>query len=718
MRIGVKDMTRTAATRITASVAAVALLSGLGGCDVKEEIEKIGAVYTCDDFTVYPDSFVSPQLTIAPRGDSIMILRGDVMQMAAAVADTVDCVAVTGDDVLVNYLFNSGKGVIHPGYDALTPYEIYVSEALLNTDSAALIVDSRISSGEVAEYLRGAYRWPVVMADASWGIAASSVSWMIDDDARAKARMQALKRLVDNDLKYVFDRREGLFIGVPPEMDGHLIPGWANAADAAAMMTLEGNVARHYAMRCVNALLPDSYDGQSIDDLAKRISQLYWLPNLGMLSQTLYQRPYPIAVTAADNLAQAAAVVTGTVSDAMAAKMLSSTQLEAGRVPVTYPDQGLGHDSRRAALTAAMWAIASARAGNYDAWRLSYGSLVAMAVDSEYALRLLRGVTLRTLFGLDPAADGLHINPFVDESLGDYRRLSGFRYRDALLTVTVRGKGDVIASVTLDGEQLPQSVLPRDIKGQHDIEIMLSGSSGAPGGVTVGTIPTMPAPPEVIMDSQRKFEIKSPETSQFIVYLDGAVSELIERNSYDLYNAAPVTAISFEADVSNEVTGYSSRSYLYIPAADSLSIPCNAVAHTGGRVLAKKDLAAKHVESTRYKNARLTFRFRTDETGDYYLRLRYLDGLGVVNRNRQYALRLLCVNGRQEGVMVLPQRGPDRWSAAEDWAAMNGTTLPVAVTMEAGDNEITVEYFTPDGVRDFDHDSNTIIPIALEIIKQ
>lgn len=717
MKIGGKEIVRTAATRITAAVAVVVLMTCATGCVVKE-FEKVGALYSCDDFTVYPDSFVSQRITLTARGDSMMIRAGGDERYAGIVPDSTLTPTITGGDKLVSYLFNVGGGIPESHYDALTPYEIYVSEGLIYADSAAVIVDSRLAGDDVAEYARGAFRWPVAMADATWGLAAAAVSSMTADDERARVRMEALKRLVDNDLKYVLDKREGLFTGIPAEMDRKLMPEWANVADAAAMMTLEGNISRLYAMRCVNAIFPDSYDAKTVGGLSGRISRLFWIPNLGMLSQTLYQRPYPISVTAADNMVQAFAIVTGGIGDAMARKIVSQTPVSAGYVPVTYPDQGLGHDGRRSALTAAMWAIASAKVKNYDAWKLSYSSLVSMAAGNEYALRLLRGVTLRTVFGLEPGSEGLSVHPFVDNVLGESRRLEGFKYRNSELTVTIKGKGDVVSSFTLDGEAVSTGVIPPDLRGKHEIGIVLSGNSGIPGGVNVNAEKTMPAPPDVIIESPRRYDIKSGETTQFIVYLDGAISELIERNRYELYNAAPVTAVSFEADVSNVVTGYASKNYLYIPAADSVSIACKAVAHTGGRVLAKKDIAAKHVESTRYKNARLSFEFHTAAGGEYYVRLRYLDGLGVVNKNRQYALRLLRVNGVQNGVMVLPQRGPEEWSAAEDWASMSGTTLPVAVTLLSGSNNIEVEYFAPEGMPDFDHDSNTVIPLALEIIRK
>lgn len=710
-----KDIIRMAAMKGVLFVAAVAVMSGLWSCGRVKGTE--GALWSCDDYTVYPDSFVSAGLSIVVKGDSVVTRDGAGERLEFMSELRKPDMAMEGSDRLIVALFNREAGGMRKGYDELTAYEVYISEGLLDADSAAAVVDSRVAGGEVVEYTEGVYRWPVAMSDATWGLAAATVSSMTSDEEKERRRAAALKRLIDSDVDYVYDRREGLFTGVPAEMELKQLPDWSDAGDAAVMMTLEGNVSRYAAMRYLNEVMPGSYGEEFVAELSERISKRFWIPNLGILSQTLYQRPYPIAVTASDNLVQGFAVATGCAEDAMAERIVTNTPMTERGVPMTYPDQGLGDDSRREAITAAIWAIASAKVKNGDAWALSYGSLVAKSVGDDYASRLLKGVTLRTVFGIEPMADGLRLQPYVHEALGDYHRVSGLRYCDSELTVTVRGKGDVISTFTIDGEIVTGTTVPKDISGKHEIEVVLSGSGGETGGVNIAAEKQMPRPPGVTMESARKFALESSEASEYIVYLNGAINEITEASHYELYNAAPVTAVCFEADVENEVTGYASKNYLYIPSKDSVSIRCDVVAHKGGRVLAKKDIASRYVESTRYKNARLVFGYESAAGGDYYIRLSYLDGLGVVNRNRQYALRSLRVNGEPAGIMVLPQRGPEMWSAVEDWASMRGTTEPIAVTLRGGNNEIAIEYFTPNGVVGFDHDNNTIIPVALELIK-
>lgn len=716
----------TAAAKVMAIAAAVALIFMSWGCE--RERGKEGALSTCEAYTVYPDSFVSTAMVFAAHGDTMTIRTGAGEIPARVKGSNSSGMAMEGSDGLIAYLFNCETRKLRGSYDGLTAYEIYVSEALLDVQHASEIVDRRIVGGELAENSVEGYRWPVAMSDATWGIAAAAVSAMEGDGEKRERRARILKRLVDRDISYVYDRREGLFCGVPAEMGSRELPSRANAGDMAVMMTLAGNVDRYAAMRCVDEVMPGSYNAEEVAALAGRIRNRFWMPDKGMLSQALYQRPYPLAVQATDNIAQAMAIVTGVASGEMARRIVAKTPMAEGRVPVSYPNQGMEGDSRRVALTSAMWAIASAEVGNGDAWAHSYGSLVARGVADNYALRLLQGVTLRTIFGVKPESEGLRFAPYVHDKLGDYHRVSGLRYRNCELAVTVRGRGSEVSTFTIDGRVKEQAMVPADMSGAHEVEIVLAGGEAADekgtsakaktkiaeSTINISEIPQMAPTTQVMEERGGGYVINRGDGGRYRVYVNGAVEGVTEQGTYEPKAERGVTAYSFEPVGK---IGYASRVMLRIAARDSMSIACKEVATTGGRVLAKKDLAAKYVESTRYKNSRLTFEYESEGGGEYYVRLRYLDGLGIVNRNRQYALRLLRVNGEQAGLMVLPQRGPEMWRADEDWATMRGTTEPIVVRLNGGRNEIVVEYYAPEMMPDFDHDGNTVIPVALELIK-
>ncbi|WUJ69269.1 hypothetical protein OG809_29695 [Kribbella soli] len=76
------------------------------------------------------------------------------------------------------------------------------------------------------------------------------------------------------------------------------------------------------------------------------------------------------------------------------------------------------------------------------------------------------------LFGMTFDARGLTFAPTLPPDWGDVT-LSSVRYRDAVLTVTLRGAGDVISSFNLDGSPSREYGVPASLDGHHTIDITL-----------------------------------------------------------------------------------------------------------------------------------------------------------------------------------------------------------------------------------------------------
>lgn len=79
------------------------------------------------------------------------------------------------------------------------------------------------------------------------------------------------------------------------------------------------------------------------------------------------------------------------------------------------------------------------------------------------------------LFGLKYTGAGLTFAPNLPAGWGDVT-LRNLRYRDADLTITLRGAGTTIRSVTIDG-QPSRAEIPATLKGAHTVEITLTGAA-------------------------------------------------------------------------------------------------------------------------------------------------------------------------------------------------------------------------------------------------
>ncbi|MGW5714689.1 MGH1-like glycoside hydrolase domain-containing protein [Amycolatopsis sp. NPDC003865] len=109
------------------------------------------------------------------------------------------------------------------------------------------------------------------------------------------------------------------------------------------------------------------------------------------------------------------------------------------------------------------------------------------------------------LFGLRFTDRGLVFAPDLPAGWGDVT-LRNLRYRNASLTIELRGAGTRVGSVTIDGRPAPGATVPATVTGDHTIAITLTGAAagdrdgdGVPDAAdrcadTAGTVSGCPAP--------------------------------------------------------------------------------------------------------------------------------------------------------------------------------------------------------------------------------
>ena len=72
--------------------------------------------------------------------------------------------------------------------------------------------------------------------------------------------------------------------------------------------------------------------------------------------------------------------------------------------------------------------------------------------------------------------------PLCPQALKGTRRLSNLRYRAAVLSVELTGFGNQIASITLDGQPLPDAIVPATLTGAHTVRIELLNEAPSAAG--------------------------------------------------------------------------------------------------------------------------------------------------------------------------------------------------------------------------------------------
>ena len=76
-------------------------------------------------------------------------------------------------------------------------------------------------------------------------------------------------------------------------------------------------------------------------------------------------------------------------------------------------------------------------------------------------------------------ADGISFAPFIPRALADRRTLSGLRYRNATLNISVEGYGNRIARFYLNGKA-HAPFLHEGITGENTIKIVMDNNAIAP----------------------------------------------------------------------------------------------------------------------------------------------------------------------------------------------------------------------------------------------
>ena len=95
-----------------------------------------------------------------------------------------------------------------------------------------------------------------------------------------------------------------------------------------------------------------------------------------------------------------------------------------------------------------------------------------------------------------------------------------------------------------------------------------------------------------------------------------------------------------------------------------------------------------------------------DKGGNYSIRLRYANGNGPVNTENRCGIRSITVDGKNLGIVVMPQRGRANWN---DWGLTNSLT----VNLTPGSHIIGIEFRPED--ENMNIDTNHVLVDELQL---
>ncbi|MGD9931789.1 MAG: hypothetical protein AB7U05_17350 [Mangrovibacterium sp.] len=559
--------------------------------------------------------------------------------------------------------------------------------------------------------------WPVSSDRTTWALAAWEIYKVTADEEWLKKAFTVIKNTLEDDYKTLRNEQTGMYRGESSFLDWReqTYPRWMSNVDIFVSENLGTNVV-HYQAHIILAEMAKLL-GEPADEYLSRAQQIkeginsfLWMQDKGYYGQYLYGRTYLNRSPRFEALGESLAILFD-VADAKHAKTIVANS------PVTtfgttciypqIPDIPPYHNNGIWPFVQSYWNLAAAKVGNeeallhglasiyragalflsnYENMVAETGDYVGTEINSHRMLWSMAGnlaMVHRVFMGMSFEADGILFNPVIPKVYGGVKTLKNFRYRDAVLDITVTGYGNEVASVLLDGKLLESAFFPANLSGKHSIEIVMKNNDFGPGQINLVSNKFSLPNPQVKLEDRliRWNEIAGAVGYQ--IYKNGSLLETItstvfhvEGNDFAAFKVVAIDAEGIESFASEPVWFFEKQQETRLELEDYATqsdLPYSNYSGNG------------FVEISLTKNTDLSVPVTVPSDGEYLIDLRYSNGTGPWNTDNNCGIRSLYVNQAYHGVLVFPQRGENEWS---DWGYSNACL----VNLKKGKNQLTIRF--------------------------
>ncbi|HEU0080231.1 MAG TPA: hypothetical protein VFQ76_21470, partial [Longimicrobiaceae bacterium] len=347
------------------------------------------------------------------------------------------------------------------------------------------------SAGRIVQDTGTGGSWPISTDRMTWALAAWELYAVTGDRAWLRRAHDVIRRSAEADRHAIFDPATGLAMGETSFTDWReqSYPRWMEPRDIARSQATGTNAVHYATLRILAEMAaalgePAGPWTRAADSLRAAMDAHLWRPEAGYYATFRYGRSFPSTAPRSDALGEALAVVYGVAGAERRSRVVARTPLVEFGAPVFWPyipNMRRYHNGALWPFVNAFWTWAAAEAGNTAAVEHGLASVYRPAalfltnkenmvaetghfdgtvLNSDRQLWSVAGslaTHFRVLFGMRLGADRLAFAPMVPPAYAGERTLSGLRYRGAVLTVTVRGSGDGVASARLDGRPVERA---------------------------------------------------------------------------------------------------------------------------------------------------------------------------------------------------------------------------------------------------------------------
>ena len=698
---------------------AISFLSGLSA-------QEKNTIYKNSSYTLYTDKVVQGEYTATVEGPECIVSNFDgddlvwkkkndhagfpKLTTSYPVEEAVynmsidECInAVEPDGTLRTGLLWGGVWTRDVSYSTI------LSMAYMQPQAAMTSLLCKINSkGEIMQDTGTGGAWPCSTDRQIWVGAAWELYKVTGDMEWLKTVYPVAKKSLEVDLRTIYDKETSLAKGESSFIDWrkNSYPAWMEPADICESKCLGTNMVHYIALssaaEMAKILKDDAAEKFSTkaEELKQAINTHLWMDDKGYYAQFLAGRNDDLLYTKSETLGQSLAILYGVAEGERASRLSQSMPVVDFGAPVFWPyvpDQPPYHNRAVWPFVQSYWIQASAKTGNEAGvlhgisavWRAAMmyatnkenfvansGEWRGTQVNSSNMLWSLSGnlsIEFRTLLGIQyNSPDELTFAPVVPKSLKAKRSVEGFKYRDAILDVTVKGYGDVIKSFLIDGKKTNKHVFPAGLAGYHKIEITLADAFANDMTVTeVGDVRTPMIP--FIRISRNKLKWYAEE---------GALR-------YDIY-AGGKKVMETTANECRIDPDWKGDLQLVVIAKDGTpsfpTEPFNLNEKVSGAFEPKMLL--------RESGEDFTLEVEVPHDGEWGLTWNYANARGTIYSELTCGLRMLYVDGQKVGLNIFPNRnylgGEPDGQITDGWELW-GWTSPVKMNLKAGKHTLILK---------------------------
>lgn len=617
-------------------------------------------------------------------------------------------------------------------------YSIILSMAALQPDVSRISLEHKISpEGTIIQDTGSGGAWPVSSDRQIWTVAAFEVYKATGDETWLRRIYPIIKKSLETDYETIYDKETGLVRGETSFIDWReqSYPRWMQTADIYQSEALGTSAVHAQAWRTlaeIASILGKTGEAktytQRADRIAEAINDHLWLNDKGYYAMYLYGRDNLIVNPREETLGEALTILYDIASPERAKVITEKTPLTPYGPGIFFPqiaDMPPYHNNALWPFVASYWTLANAKAQNSRGALLGLGSVfrpaalfatnkenfnidngdITTELNSSNMLWSLSGnlaLTMKMLFGISYETDGISFKPFIPAEMNDRRTLTGLRYRDMILNITVEGYGNRIQKFFLNGKA-HSPFIPADLKGEQNVRIVMDNNNIPP--MRVNETANVKAPLTPIAWLTYDASLPAGEGSArlnllrwqpieyidyYIVLRDGKPVAQTRETSWNASTPGDYQVIGVSTDGVQSFASEPRSNFAEIAvempvennrldSPEACNVPNTPLHGYRGTGFAELD----------HNTGPIHIGIDIKESGLYSLDFRYANGNGPVNTENKCAIRTVFVDNHEIGTIVMPQRGVGNWS---DW----GTTNSLQVRLSPGRHVVTLRYLPKD----------------------